>query len=86
MVPEVSLPHSQQSATRLYFEAINPVHEFPPPPNHAYFKEIHQFFVLIFASYVNYILTFSVRHLNAIKSTAGRSFLGIKHLPALQQM
>jgi hypothetical protein len=48
------------------------------------------------------ILTFSVRHLNAIKSTvgrqwskwhlnaikstAGRSFLGIKPLPALQQM
>jgi hypothetical protein len=31
-------------------------------------------------------LTFSVRHLNAIKSTAGRSFLGIKPLPALQQM
>jgi hypothetical protein len=30
-------------------------------------------------------LTFSVRHLNAIKSTAGRSFLGIKRLPALQQ-
>jgi hypothetical protein len=25
-------------------------------------------------------LTFSVRHLNAIKSTAGRSFLGIKPL------
>jgi hypothetical protein len=32
------------------------------------------------------VLTFSVRHLNAIKSTAGRSFLGIKPLPALQQM
>jgi hypothetical protein len=32
------------------------------------------------------MLTFSVRHLNAIKSTAGRSFLGIKPLPALQQM
>jgi hypothetical protein len=32
------------------------------------------------------ILTFSVRHLIAIKSTAGRSFLGIKPLPALQQM
>jgi hypothetical protein len=32
------------------------------------------------------LLTFSVRHLNAIKSTAGRSFLGIKPLPALQQM
>jgi hypothetical protein len=32
------------------------------------------------------ILTFSVRHLNAIKSTAGRSFLGIKPLPALQQL
>jgi hypothetical protein len=31
-------------------------------------------------------LTFSVRHLNAIKSTAGQSFLGIKPLPALQQM
>jgi hypothetical protein len=31
-------------------------------------------------------LTFSVRHLNAIKSTAGRSFLGIKPLPALQHM
>jgi hypothetical protein len=31
-------------------------------------------------------LTFSVRHLNAIKSTAGRRFLGIKPLPALQQM
>jgi hypothetical protein len=31
-------------------------------------------------------LTFSVRRLNAIKSTAGRSFLGIKPLPALQQM
>jgi hypothetical protein len=31
-------------------------------------------------------LTFSVRHLNAIKSTAGRSFLGIKPLLALQQM
>jgi hypothetical protein len=31
-------------------------------------------------------LTFSVRHLNAIKSTAGRSFLGIKPLPVLQQM
>jgi hypothetical protein len=31
-------------------------------------------------------LTFSVQHLNAIKSTAGRSFLGIKPLPALQQM
>jgi hypothetical protein len=27
-----------------------------------------------------------LRHLNAIKSTAGRSFLGIKPLPALQQM
>jgi hypothetical protein len=33
-----------------------------------------------------FTLTFSVRHLNAIKSTAGRSFLGIKPLPALQQM
>jgi hypothetical protein len=32
------------------------------------------------------VLTFSVRDLNAIKSTAGRSFLGIKPLPALQQM
>jgi hypothetical protein len=32
------------------------------------------------------LLTFSVRHLNAIKSTAGRSFLGIKPLPALQQI
>jgi hypothetical protein len=32
------------------------------------------------------VLTFSVRHLNAIKSTAGRSFLGIKPLPALQEM
>jgi hypothetical protein len=32
------------------------------------------------------MLTFSVRHLNAIKSTAGRRFLGIKPLPALQQM
>jgi hypothetical protein len=31
-------------------------------------------------------LTFSVRHLNAIKSTSSRSFLGIKPLPALQQM
>jgi hypothetical protein len=31
-------------------------------------------------------LTFSVGRLNAIKSTAGRSFLGIKPLPALQQM
>jgi hypothetical protein len=31
-------------------------------------------------------LTFSVRHLNTIKSTAGRSFLGFKPLPALQQM
>jgi hypothetical protein len=31
-------------------------------------------------------LTFSVRHLNVIKSTAGWSFLGIKPLPALQQM
>jgi hypothetical protein len=31
-------------------------------------------------------LTFNVRHLNAIKSTAGRSFLGIKPLPALQKM
>jgi hypothetical protein len=31
-------------------------------------------------------LTFSIWHLNAIKSTAGRSFLGIKPLPALQQM
>jgi hypothetical protein len=31
-------------------------------------------------------LTFSVRHLNAIKSTAGRSFLRIKPLPALQLM
>jgi hypothetical protein len=31
-------------------------------------------------------LTFSVRHLNAIKSTAGRSFLGIKPLPTLEQM
>jgi hypothetical protein len=27
-----------------------------------------------------------LRHLNAIKSTAGRSFLGIKPLSALQQM
>jgi hypothetical protein len=27
-----------------------------------------------------------LRHLNAFKSTAGRSFLGIKPLPALQQM
>jgi hypothetical protein len=27
-----------------------------------------------------------LQHLNAIKSTAGRSFLGIKPLPALQQM
>jgi hypothetical protein len=27
-----------------------------------------------------------LRHLNAIKSTAGRRFLGIKPLPALQQM
>jgi hypothetical protein len=41
-------------------------------------NEMHTF-------YVN-ILTFSVRQLNAIKSTAGRSFLGIKPLPALQQM
>jgi hypothetical protein len=32
------------------------------------------------------LLTFSVRHLNAIKSISGRSFLGIKPLPALQQM
>jgi hypothetical protein len=31
-------------------------------------------------------LTFSIRHLNAIKPTASRSFLGIKPLPALQQM
>jgi hypothetical protein len=36
--------------------------------------------------YILFNLTFSVRHLNAIKSTAGRSFLGIKPLPALQQM
>jgi hypothetical protein len=45
----------------------------------------------IFTKFVYYLeknstLTFSVRHLNAIKSTAGRSFLGIKPLPALQQM
>jgi hypothetical protein len=31
------------------------------------------------------VLTFSVRHLNAIKSTAGRSFLGIKPLPAFSK-
>jgi hypothetical protein len=31
-------------------------------------------------------LTFSVRHLNAINSTARRRFLSIKPLPALQQM
>jgi hypothetical protein len=37
------------------------------------------------AEYVS-TLTFSVRYLNAIKSTAGPSFLGIKPLPALQQM
>jgi hypothetical protein len=34
----------------------------------------------------NRSLNFSVRHLNTIKSTADRSFLGIKPLPALQQM
>jgi hypothetical protein len=39
-----------------------------------------------FENSVFWTLTFSVRYLNAIKSTAGRSFLGIKPLPALQQM
>jgi hypothetical protein len=43
---------------------------------HVYFPEFGE----------NLDLTFNVRHLNAIKSTAGRSFLGIKPLPALQQM
>jgi hypothetical protein len=32
------------------------------------------------------ILTFSVRHLNAIRSTANRGCSGIKRLPALQHM
>jgi hypothetical protein len=31
-------------------------------------------------------LTFSVRHLNAIRSTANRGCSGIKPLPALQHM
>jgi hypothetical protein len=32
------------------------------------------------------LLTFSVRHLNAIRSTANRGCSGIKPLPALQRM
>ena len=48
--------HSSPSPVSI-LRQINPVHESspPPPPNHAYFKEIHKFFVLIFVSYVNYI-------------------------------
>jgi hypothetical protein len=45
-----------------------------------------QFSYVVTGCVVVWALTFIARHLNAIKSTAGRSFLGIKHLPALQQM